>query len=263
MQYIESRSNAKIKEVTFLKDRKEREKRRLFFFEGVHLFDEFIKRGNRPEVVFATEEALEKHREILSPAEDALYVVTDSVYRKITGEKAPQGILCVSPYLKNIDEAPVSAAAPPLGGILLESVRDAGNLGAIIRTAAALGIENVMISRDCADLYSPKTVRAAMGALFSVRLRVYGDIRVPIKALADAGRRVFAACLRGNTLPLGGFEILPGDFFVFGNEGAGVTEETANLCAFRARIPMARGAESLNVAAASAVIMWEMAKAAN
>ncbi|MDD4125024.1 MAG: RNA methyltransferase [Victivallales bacterium] len=258
MNYIESRTNDKIKEVSFLQDRKERESKRLFFFEGIHLFDEFIKSGHIPVALFATEAAYDKYRLALSAFDSCLNIVSESVYDKITCEKAPQGVLCVSAYLDNIR---TDITASP-GGVILESVRDAGNLGGIIRTAASLGVNGITVSRDCADLYSPKTVRAAMGALFSVEIALTESVPKTVRSLVSAGNNVFAACLYGETVSLGTFDIQKNDTFVLGNEGVGVTEETASVCTKRVIIPMSGKTESLNVAAASAVIMWEMTRTA-
>ncbi len=257
MIFIESKSNEKIKETSFLKDRKERESKRLFFFEGVHLFEEYVKAGHRPVMLFATAAAYEKYRELLAPYDDDLCVVGDGVYAKLTCEKSPQGILCVSRYLDNI-----AYGAPSPGGVILESIRDAGNLGGIIRTAASLNVGGITASRDCADLYSPKTIRASMGALFSVGINLTESVPAAVKALSGAGYRVFAACPRGGAAVLGEFEILKTDSFVLGNEGGGVTDATAAACTGRAVIPMSGRTESLNVAAASAVIMWEMVRTA-
>jgi TrmH family RNA methyltransferase len=256
MTIIESRSNERIKEITFLKDRKERESKRLFFFEGVHLFEEYIKSGHTPVSVFVTKDAAEKYSTLLSEFNNLLCIVSDSVYDKITCEQSPQGILCVSGYLDNI----VCGKPGIPGGVILESVRDTGNLGGIIRTAASLGIKGITVSRDCADLYSPKTVRATMGALFSMMITITDSVPETVKSIITDGNRVFAACLYGETMNLGSFDISSGDSFVLGNEGNGVSEETASVCTGRVIIPMSGKTESLNVAAASAVIMWEMVR---
>ena len=255
MIYIESRTNEKIKGVNSLKDRKEREKNRLFFFEGIHLFEEFIKAGHTPLRLFATREAYDRYNSALLPFDLNLYLVSDPVYQKITAEKSPQGILCVSEYLNNIRTAP-----PCPGGIILESVRDTGNLGTIIRTAASLGIENITVSADCADLYSPKTLRAAMGAVFSTNINITQSVPETVKALVSQGYNVYAACLYGETANLGEFGITKTDTFVLGNEGEGVSESAASLCTKRVIIPMSGKTESLNVSPASAIIMWEMVR---
>lgn len=256
MQYIGSRSNEKIKAVSFLKDRSEREEKQLFFFEGVHLFEEYVRFGHTPVSLFVTEEAAEKYASLISPYDDVTYKVSKEVYAKLTAEQSPQGILCVSAFLPNVKKG-----VPPVGGgIMLESVRDTGNLGGIIRTAASLGVGRVTVSSDCADVYSSKTVRASMGAIFASDICVTDDLTSDVLALRADGKRVFATSLYGETVFLGSFDIKKDDTFVFGNEGNGVTDGLAAACDKRVLIPMSGKTESLNVAAASAVVMWEMVR---
>ena len=256
MQTITSRSNERIKEAVSLAERRERETLKRFCFEGVHLLEELLKNGIKPLEVFAAPSALEKYAALLGPLGDTVTPVSESVYRKLSFERAPQGVFCVAGYLPNIKEN----VTPPRGSVILESVRDAGNLGGMIRTAAALGINCVAVSRDCADLYSPKTVRASMGALFACDIIVLDDIASAVKEMTTSGNRVFAACLYGETRVLGSFALEEGDSFVFGNEGVGISEAVASACTSRVIIPMSGKTESLNVAAASAVVMWEMVR---
>jgi TrmH family RNA methyltransferase len=143
---------------------------------------------------------------------------------------------------------------------LLEAIRDPGNLGTVIRTAAAMGIGAMILSADCADLYHPRTVRAAMGALFTQRIIRVGRGMLPevIGGLRDAGRRVFATALHQDALRLGEVALRQGDCVVIGNEGHGLTEETVAACDACMIIPMQEGSESLNAATAAAICMWEL-----
>jgi len=261
---ITSRSNEKIKLLTFLNDRRERESRRLFFFEGGHLLEEYLRAKLTPWALFFTSEAYEKYGGLINHTICSKYMVTREVYKKATCEKSPQGVLCVSGFLPNIidlskEDAGESAKTLP-GGVILESIRDAGNLGGIIRTAAGLGISSVIVSRDCADLYSPKTLRASMGALFFTKIMVSSNIPELITVLEGAGRKVYAASPHGSAFELGEKDISPRSFIVLGNEGEGVSEPAAAVCSGSVKIPMGSGAESLNVAAASAILLWEMVR---
>lgn len=162
MERITSRTNETVKAVVRLRERAERARRRLFFCEGVHLAEEFLRHGRPVERVFATDAALESHGALLAGFGDRVTLVTPEVYGKLSEEKAPQGILLVAPWPENVSGRKPSAKRR---SILLDGVRDPGNVGTVIRTAAALGIGRVVLSRDCADVLACKTVRASMGAV--------------------------------------------------------------------------------------------------
>ena len=253
MERITSRSNGRIKDTVRLRDRKVRTETGLFFYEGVHLTEEYLRFRGIPETVFVTDRAAVSYGSLLSRLPgDRLISVTDEVYGKLTGETSPQGILCVCRLPR------ISTSATEGGGVLfLESVRDTGNLGTVIRTAAALGVRSVVLSSDCADLYSPKTLRASMGAVFSANIAVAADFKAEITRAAGFGK-VYASALHDDSVSIGSFRVMPEDSFVIGNEGQGVSPEVKELCCATAVIPMTERAESLNVSAAAAIIMWEM-----
>lgn len=137
MERITSRTNETVKAVVRLRERAERARRRLFFCEGVHLAEEFLRHGRPVERVFATDAALESHGALLAGFGDRVTLVTPEVYGKLSEEKAPQGILLVAPWPENVSGRKPSAKRR---SILLDGVRDPGNVGTVIRTAAALGI---------------------------------------------------------------------------------------------------------------------------
>lgn len=258
MEKITSRQNEKIRQTAFLKKRSERQSSRMFFFEGFHLAEEFLRFGHEPEYVFVTPDASGEALKLFEKWSDRVYEVPESVYEKITDERAPQGVLCVSRFLPNIKKSdPVS------GSIVLESLQDNGNVGTVIRTAASLGIAGVALSADCADIYSPKTIRATMGALFSTDIAIVEDVPQAVGALRKNGSRVFAALLDENSKKLGEFGIMQSDCFIIGNEGRGVSRETAEACDGGVFIPMSGRTESLNASAAAAILLWEMKKSGN
>ena len=144
--------------------------------------------------------------------------------------------------------------------LMLESVRDVGNMGTILRSAKAFGIDALIISSDCADLYNPKTIRAAMGALFTQRVVVVDDIANTVLSLRESGARVFAAALDRNAKKLGSFPLQKGDVILIGNEGHGLSNEAIAACDECVYIPMENGSESLNASIAASVCMWELYK---
>lgn len=262
--FIGSRKNEKIKNVVKLRNRAAREKSRLFFFEGVHLLEEYLRNGHSPHALFVCEDVMDIYCSLLDSVDHSrIYTVTKEVFLKISTEKAPQGILTVSDYLdgnvvflKNKDNSFLSENKAK-GLLFLESVRDSGNVGTIIRTAAAMGI-SCILSKDCADIYSSKTLRASMGALFSSKIFIAEDLSDSIKVTRNCGRMVFASALGRKSLTLGEFQLRIGDCFVVGNEGSGISENIINLCDNTVKIPMTNAAESLNASAAAAILLWEL-----
>jgi len=264
MDRIESRNNSIIKSVAALRESAERRASGSFVFEGAHLLEEYLRSGRTPRAVFVREDSYARYSSLAARAGCDLYEVTAPVYDKLTQEKAPQGILTVADMLPEIKELCAENAqetVASLGGghtVILENLQDPGNVGTVIRTAAALGASVLLCS--CADIYSAKTLRATMGALFFCRAALCRSAELAINALHSRGRRVISAALYGETLPLGGFEILKDDCFVIGSEGGGISQKTLESCDFSARIPISGAVESLNAAAAAAVFLWEAAR---
>lgn len=258
MELITSRSNRLVVDAAKLKNRKYREEAGLFCFEGRKLFAEALAKGVELVQVFATEEHFP-----LPPLPDrcAVHAVSRSVYEKLTDENAPEGIFCIARTLDRLHRSATIYDEKAQGGrFMAVSVRDPGNLGTIMRTAAAMGIERLLLSDDCADLYNPRTIRGAMGALFSLPTLTLSDPTGSVDALKDAGYTVCAAALRKDALDLRAVEVSKTTCFVVGNEGHGLPDELIDRCSETVIIPMREGSESLNVASASALLLWEMGK---
>lgn len=142
--------------------------------------------------------------------------------------------------------------------IVLENVQDPGNVGTVIRTAAALGVDTVILCGACADVYSPKTARATMGAIFRERI-LHLDIN-SLRALAGSlGLPIYAAALSERAKDLRGLN-LKNALVAIGSEGQGLSKELLALCDGELIIPMTVGSESLNAAVAASLVMWEMVR---
>ncbi len=254
-EYISSKNNEKIKTVRKLADKKYRGEYGLYIIEGHKLLGEYLDTGLMPVRVFVTEEASEKYETILNKAINSeICIIPKELFLHISTEQAPQGILgvCNIPAVNNcIVDGPA---------IILESLRDTGNLGTVIRTAGALGIGNVIISSDCADLYNPKTVRATMGALFRANIVISDDLIKMVGELQKQGRRIFAAVPTSDALDIRKLVLNYNDCIVVGNEGYGITKPLAEACDALITIPMIGGAESLNASVAASVLMWELVR---
>ena len=273
-EVIRSRQNKNIVELCKLTDRKAREATKTFRFDGIKLLEEAIRNDIEICAVFLSSSAQERvlgglrkrFGESYENRIEKCLVVSDDIFDKISEEKSPEGVITIAKYIDKLQKnATIYNSADFLKMkneqiVLLESVRDPSNVGAIIRSAAAIGIDRLILSADCADIYHPRAVRGSMGTLFNQRIDRVSDLAATVTGLRESGRRVFAAALDERALPLGGFEILAGDAVVIGNEGHGLSAEVIAACQGSVIIPMSERAESFNAAIAASILMWEFAK---
>ena len=267
--YISSRQNPYVMRVASLSDNKGRAREGLFKFGGFKLFSEAVACGIVIERVILREDAaprLEGEVRRIMPKAD-ICVFSESAFDKVSDEKSPEGIITVAKRIDKITKIAtidnIANLLPPDATVIaLESLRDPGNLGTIIRSAAAFGIDTLILSADCADVYNTRTVRGAMGALFSRRILITDDFSALIKKLSEGGRRTLAATLSPDAETLGSAELLRTDCVVIGNEGHGLSDETVRACTNAVIIPMRSGVgvESLNAATAASIFMWELTK---
>ncbi len=262
MKRIESRNNPTIKSMVALRQRRDREENRLFYFEGVHLLEEYLRAGRVPYAVFVREDAASRYSELISRAGCDVYEVTSSVYDKLTEEKAPQGIFTVSSFLPNVHTVGEDISYEQLSekikgnSIMLVDLQDNGNVGTVVRTSAALS-SDILLCGTCADVYSAKTVRATMGAMFFADIFVCRDAIAAVDALRSGGKRVIASALTDKAEVLGRFDTEGTDCFVVGNEGQGLGSQLISHCDFTAIIPMSDKTESFNAANAASILLWE------
>ena len=268
-EIITSSQNKYVSLARGLANKKNRENEKKFRFDGVKLLCEAVKAGLELDFLLICEReesaVLEKAERLYGVRESDIsckaMTVSAAIFDKLSEEQAPEGVIAVAKYASSLH---CERAAESLKDtekaekiLLLESVRDPQNVGAIIRVAAAFGVDRIVISRDCADIYSSKTVRASMGTLFSIKIDKVEDIPCAIKSLAESGRRIFAAALNREAQRLGEFSVLEGDCVVIGNEGHGLSIEAIEACGRTVFIPMSDRVESLNAATAAAVLVWE------
>ena len=252
IEKITSRQNPLIIRLSKLSDKKARDAEGLFRLDGVKLFVEAKKSSLDFEYIFATADLIG-----MADSMDAkVFEVTDEVLAKLTDEKAPQGIVA---FARKFPTPGLPTLPEKFRALLLSSIRDPGNLGTIVRTAYAFGIDRLIISPDCADIYSPKVIRAAMGTIFRQPITIADEIEA-LGLLKSSGCTVFAAALRDNAMRLGDFGLPDKVCFAVGNEGHGLSEEFIDACGNTVIIPMVDGCESLNAAGAAGILAWEMRK---
>ena len=240
-----------------LREKKIRDEEGLFAVEGAKLCLEALSAGIEPKWALVSGTAAEKFVEAVTKIEQScdVTVVSDEVYDYLSSQKSPQGIFLAGQILDksvNLDRILSSDKI-----LLLDCVQDSGNLGAMLRTAEALGIGGVLLGDGCADVWSPKTLRASMGSAFRLPTCPM-DIAAAVKAAKEKGFAVYAAMLDDTAQRLGSFSFPEKTAVVIGNEGHGVSDKAAELCQ-KVYIPI-QGAESLNAAIAAAIICWELSK---
>ena len=265
--YISSRHNPTVMLAASLSDKKNRERERLFRFDGKKLFLEALSADLPLVAVLFRESAMPEllaaagEREL--PGNCRAVCLPDALFDRISEEKSPEGVICVSKYLDKIHKiitiekrSDFLPALLPGHTLVLESVRDPGNLGTVIRSARAFGTANVVLSADCADLYHPRTIRAAMGTLFHQHVIVTEDVAGALAALRSRGR-VYATALDEHAAELSDVKFEANDTAVIGNEGHGLTPATIAAADAKLYIPMVPGVESLNAGVAASVVLWE------
>lgn len=253
---ITSRKNEiAVKSKRLLSEKKLRDKEGLFGAEGFKLAEEAIAAGITAEYALVSETAEKKFPECAALLNKScrVFTVSDEVYLYLSEQKSPQGIFLAGKILdksQNLDRILENRKI-----LMLDCVQDSGNLGTMLRTAEALGIEGAVLGAGCADIWSPKTLRASMGSVFRLPL-CNTELPYAVEKAAGKGFTVYAAMLDDSAEELGTFDFPKKTAVVIGNEGHGVSLEVAERCR-KLYIPI-DGAESLNAAAAAAVICWEM-----
>lgn len=244
---ITSRDNPRVKRwAKLLRDASFRRAERRAIVEGPHLVGEMLQAGVAPEALLVSESGLRRDdiQQLLARREPV--VLADSVFKAIADAESPQGIAAEIPI-------PQGGAAGTGDLVFLEGIQDPSNVGAIMRTAAAFGIGGLVLDRACADAWSPKALRAGMGGHFKLAVRQVADLDAELTSFP--GRLLCTVPAEGVPLRQALLEGRLG--WVFGSEGHGVSRHVARLAAVRVTIPMSRGSESLNVAAAAAICLYE------
>lgn len=260
-QIITSRDNSAVRETArLLESRKYRKETGLFVTEGLRLSVDAMESGVPIRHMLYTKEAAEKYPQaqaLMGYAEKSSLLAGDAA-RRLGDTDHPQGIFCICHVLDNTADAVTIVH----GGkyLLLCSLQDPGNLGTVVRTAEAFGLDGVFLSKDCPDLYSPKALRGTMGGIFRVPWMVLPDVFQGVEELRRGGIAVYAAALTQDAVPIQKADFSAGACIVIGNEGSGLPDDIVKACGRAVKIPMAGRAQSLNAAVAAAVAAWEMAR---
>ena len=248
LEHITSLKNPKVTTWKSLKDRKGRRETGCFLVEGRKMVEEAISSAFPVEAVLVDADRAD---DFSLPAGIPVYAMPEHVLAAVCDTKTPQGIAAV-----------VRVTEMPLNGrriVAMDGVQDPGNVGTIIRTADAAGFDGVVLSAQCADVFSPKVLRATMGSVFRMGIRVTDDLPGFLAHMVEEGASVLSSQLDGEPFyqrsPLNECFVL-----VIGSEGNGVTDEVKAIATHKVKLPMRGGAESLNAAVAAGIMMYELTR---
>ena len=248
---ITNMKNNRIKEVSALLQRqKARRQSGLFVVEGSRMT------GETPpsllKEIFVSETFSYKN-DISAP----VTVVSDQVFSKMSDTMHPQGILAVVRQPEYKMEDILSDKGNKRRFLVLENVQDPGNVGTMVRTAEAAGMTGVLMSRGCADIFNPKTVRSTMGSLYRMPFCYFDDMRSLFEEFTSRGIKTCAAALEGS-VSYDAADYGNDIAILIGNEGNGLEKKTVASCDMAVRIPMDGQVESLNAAISASILMYEV-----
>ena len=250
---ITSANNAQVKNIIQLNQKtKARREQGLFVAERRKMFGEAPKEWVSK--VYVTE-ALSSDEELMKKVSEYPHeIVADSVFRQMSDTQTPQGILTVLKKPSYTMEDIFTAENPLV--MVLEDLQDPGNAGTIIRTGEGAGVNGVILTKTSVDVTNPKVIRSTMGSIYRVPFVYTEDLEGDINKLKGRKIPVFAAHLKGTQMydeP----DYAGGCAFLIGNEGNGLTDETADMADTYIRIPMEGSVESLNAGVAASLLSYE------
>ncbi len=251
---LTSLQNPLIKQLRKLHRAKERREQQLFLLEGTHLIEEACAAQFALETACHTEAWRSQHPDLwqhLIDTAQRVELVSADVLKAIATTVEPDGVIATA---ERVQAQPLQFTQL---GLMLETIQDPGNLGTMIRTAAAAGAEGLLISDDSVDLDNPKVLRSSAGQWFRLPMAVSANLTADVLKCKAAGMQVISTI---PTAPQTYWEVdfrLP-TLILLGNEGAGLSPELTDLADRQVSIPLSRGVESLNVAISAALILYEV-----
>ena len=254
MEEIRSKDNPRVQlYMKLASQKKARAQEGKFVLEGFKLLQEAVLSGIEVEAAYLTRESLESGREELAALSGVrqAFLVSGAAAGRLAQSRSPQGVYAVCKIPEN--RFVVNPAGKYIG---LWGLQDPGNVGTVIRTADALGMDGAVLSEGSCDLFGLKVLRAAMGSAFRLPVLV-----TPMEAfLRESGLMSFASVVDTSAPSILSTCFPPGCILLIGNEGNGLSDEQVSKCTHRVTIPMKGRAESFNAAMAATIFIWEMAR---
>lgn len=243
------------KELKALKTKHTRDKKGLFFAEGERLVSSVPR--DIIEYIVYSEGGEKSLKSRLNMSYLPSYTLSDRLFSEISDTVSPQGVLCVCrQFSASVDDI---LNKKPEFIVVCEEIQDPGNLGTIIRTADAGGASGIILSKGCADIFSPKIIRGAMGSVFNIPILTGAHMGETIAMLKDNGIQILAAHLKGSITPYE-TDLKKPTAILIGNEARGLKDETADKADVLVRLPMLGGAESLNASVACGILIYDVVR---
>ena len=258
MELITSLTNAKVKMALSLQQKKYRDKYQLFILEGIRNAEMVIAKNISVQMCFFTQKAFtnERGKSILEQLNFPCFEIPEHIYQKISDTQSPQGLMLILPIQNhNLDDlATINKSGLYL---ILDRLQDPGNIGTIIRTADAMGVKAIICLNGTADIYSPKVVRSAMGSLFNLPIITKISEQDLLSFCQNHNLTLYATALDNSAKASWDISYPQDCAIILGNEANGVSDNLLDKCNAKIYIPMKGDAESLNVANAGSMIMYE------
>lgn len=258
MDIITSNQNASIKNIKSLKARRTRDEKGMFFVEGARIVEEAISESDEIQGIILSEGFYSNsdNQSILDRINSlkiTVNIVTEKVFKELSETDTPQGILAVMKMNRCEPDKIITGEG---FYVLLDSIRDPGNMGTIIRTADAAGFSGVIVSKGCVDVYNSKVLRSTMGSVFHIPIIQFDNTIEAIEFLKSRNIKIIAAHLDGEKSI---FESIlsRGTAFLIGSEADGISKEASERADELIRIPMFGRAESLNASVAAGIMIYE------
>lgn len=254
MQLITSKENNTIKDIKKLKDKKYRNETGRFIIEGFRFVEEGLKSSFTIDKIIVKESVVEKFKDkfqdYIDNNEDKIYVTSDSIFKTIAATENSQGVLAAVKINNELHTAKEGIY------ILIDKVQDPGNLGTIIRTAHSAGCAGIIMTKGTVDLYNEKTLRSTMGSIFNIALIQDNENLEFTKELLNKNYNLICSSLQTDK-NFYEVDLVSNSMIAVGNEGNGISDEVMELATQKVKIPMLGSTESLNVAIAASIMIYE------
>lgn len=253
---IRAINNEQIKALRRLSQRKVRLEEDSFMLEGVHCVEEALKSHVPLKLIIVEETKQQLYETLLERAPQVpKMVVSLPVMEALSDTRTPQGIMAISPLVTR----PWQDAGESGLLLLLENIQDPGNMGTIVRTADAAGVDGILISASSVDVHNAKVVRSTMGSIFHLPIYESQNLPAAVEKLKEDGWAVICGHLDGTDFFTRG-SLGEKQALVIGNEAAGVSPEVSRACNYKLKLAMAGEAESLNAAVAAGIMIYDLAR---